>query len=155
MKIEFLPLFVQSAVSVLNELGISEVNPGEAGLAGQPHNGSGIVVRVGITGQLAGHVSYDLSTDTATAIAGVMLERKILQYDSTVQSAITELGNMISGRAMGSLGKEGYKVDITPPVIVTDTNIHMADKERPVCLGVPLVTEHGEISLTLSLRRVP
>ena len=155
MKIEFLPLFVQSAVSVLNELGISEVKPGEGGRAGQPRNGSGIVVRVGITGQLAGYVSYDLSTDTATAIAGVMLERKILQYDSTVQSAITELGNMISGRAMGSLGKEGYKVDITPPVIVTGAKIHMADKERPVCLGVPLVTEHGEISLTLSLRRVP
>lgn len=153
MKIEYINPFIRSAVSVLKEFAIAAVLPGDVTLARQTHNGTGMVVMIGITGRLSGWVTFDMSSETATAIASAMMGGKATEDQSRIQSAIAELGNMISGNAAGGLAKEGYKVDITPPMTISGSRISMTDQDKmPVCLVAPLDTEHGKITLNLSLR---
>lgn len=153
MKIEYIKPFVRAAVSVLEEFAVAEVLPGDVTLAGQTHNGTGMVVMIGITGRLSGWVTFDMSSETAAAIASAMTRAPSTQDQSHIQSAIAELGNMISGRAVSGLAKEGYKIDITPPVAISGSRIGMTDPENPpVCWVAPLDTEHGKITLNLALK---
>ena len=148
MKIEYINPFIRAAVSVLKEFAVAGIKPGEVTLARQTHNGTGMVVMIGITGRLSGWVTFDMSSETAAAIAAAMMRE---QDPVNIQSAIAELGNMISGHAIVGLAKEGYKIDITPPMTISGSTISMTDQDK-MCLVATLDTEHGKITLNLSLR---
>lgn len=152
MKIEYMHPFIRSAVSVLNEFAITGVLRGDVTEAVQAHQERGMAVMIGITGRLTGCVIYDMSSETAAAVASAMMGAQAAD-SSGIQSAIAELGNMISGHAAGQLAKEGYTVDITPPVTVSGGRIGMMDHgKNPACLVAQMDTGYGKISLTLSVR---
>ncbi|MNP65802.1 CheC-like family protein [compost metagenome] len=51
------------------------------------------------------------------------------------QSAISELGNMISGNASTILSNQGYVVDITPPrVIKSEQENHSGAPRKALCI---------------------
>lgn len=81
-------------------------------------------------------------------------ERKVF-YDDTCESAIAELGNVISGRATALFEDQGIKCTISPPTVISGrgTIISAVNMRR---LIVPLHTRLGDMDIAISLReRVP
>ncbi|MMZ67695.1 CheC-like family protein [compost metagenome] len=67
------------------------------------------------------------------------------------QSAISELGNMISGNASTILSNQGFAVDITPPRVITMDVIHAETGPRKA-LCIPLLMDGiGELDIQVMI----
>ncbi|MBP5450554.1 MAG: chemotaxis protein CheC, partial [Spirochaetales bacterium] len=64
-------------------------------------------------------------------------------------ATLTELGNMISGRAVTKLAELGYKFDVTPPAIFIGSSTIGDIVES---LIVPIDTSLGSFKINVALR---
>lgn len=80
-------------------------------------------IQIGMTGQLSGHVAFGLNEDVAIKMASAMMGGFPLDaLDAIGESAISELGNMISGNATTLMYNQGLIVDITTPQLLVSSN---------------------------------
>ena len=151
MKVEYINPFLAGASSVL-EMVLGE-KPVKEGLSAQPASFTSEQCNVvcGVTGQAQGQVIYGMSLVVADKIASHMLGEPIKTFDALAASAIAELGNMISGGAMGHLAEAGYICDITPPALVRGTKVEISTLNIPAIV-IKLRTNLGAMSITVSLQ---
>lgn len=151
MKVEYINPFLTGATSVL-EIVLGET-PARQGLSVQPQifTSEQCNVVCGVTGQAQGQVIYGMSLTTADKIASHMLGEPIKTFDALAASAIAELGNMISGSAMGQLSEAGYVCDITPPAIIRGSKVEISTLSIPAVI-IKLDTNMGPLSITVSLQ---
>jgi len=117
MRVEYINPFVESSVSVIREtLGV-EVKREQITLKSKAVPILDVAVIVGLVGQVEGRVLFDMKRETALKIASNMNGEKISEFDELAKATITELGNMITGRAVTKLSEMGYKFDVTPPAV--------------------------------------
>lgn len=103
-----------------------------------------IWIQIGLTGQVNGDIVFGLSEAVALRIISAMMGGFVVtELDELGRSAISELGNMISGNASTMLYNQGVHVDITPPRVV-DMNGFQVRR----ALTVPLIMEGiGEMEI--------
>lgn len=151
MRVEFVNPFISAAYHVLEaELGETP-EKGEVKLEESHHTPNDVTAIIGVVGRVSGTVLYSLSEKTATAMASAMLGQPIPVFDRLAESAVAELGNMISGRASALLEEAGYHCRITPPALVIGrrTIISTFPLQR---LVVSLLTRFGEVDIAVALR---
>ncbi|MNY80771.1 CheC-like family protein [compost metagenome] len=65
-------------------------------------------------------------------------------------SAISELGNMISGNASTILSNQGFTVDITPPKVIKSQSV--VDSATSKALYIPLtISGVGEVDIQVMI----
>ncbi len=106
----------------------------------------------GVTGMIEGQAIYGMSLLTVDRVASLMLGQPIHTFDPLAASAVAELGNMITGNAMGLLSDAGFVCDITPPSIVRGTNVQISTLNIPALVVPVMMEDIGEIELTISLQ---
>ena len=92
---------------------------------------NGVTLTVGFTRQMRGKVVYNMTTDTARYIASTMMMGvPVTKFGDLVQSAIREMGNMLTARAATKYAQQGLDVDITTPklTISQDYTIKISDE---------------------------
>lgn len=101
-------------------------------------------IQIGLTGQMNGDIVFGLSESVAMKMISAMMGGFVItEIDEMGKSAISELGNMISGNASTMLYNQGVHVDITPPRVVDLSAIHARK-----ALTVPLIMEGiGEMEI--------
>ncbi|MNC54214.1 CheY-P phosphatase CheX [compost metagenome] len=73
----------------------------------------------------------------------------ITEMDEMGQSAISELGNMISGNASTILSNQGVSVDITPPKLMKLEGMSVFPRRA---LSIPLLMEGiGELDIQVMI----
>ncbi len=154
MKAEFVEPFVAGAVHVLGlEMGEQPAR-GELRLEQAHYTTNDVTSIIGVVGAVSGTVLYGMSERTARALASAMLGRTITVFDGLAESAVSELGNMITGRASALLEEAGYLCTITPPALVIGrgTVITTDPFQR---LVIPLTTRLGELTIAVALKETP
>ncbi|EPY14410.1 MULTISPECIES: chemotaxis protein CheX [Paenibacillus] len=138
MRAEWIQPFLQSASTVIEQ--IVQVRPSRGELQMLSWSGThDFRIQVGLTGQLSGQVAFGLNEDVALKMASAMMGGSPLaSLDAIGESAISELGNMISGNATSLMYNQGISVDITPPQLLIS-----ADHPGPIqeVLAVPLLLD--------------
>ena len=82
---------------------------------------NGVTVEVGFIRQLRGTVVYNMTEDAAKYIASTMMMGvPVTKFGELVQSAIREMGNMLTARAATHFTELGLDVDITTPKLTID-----------------------------------
>lgn len=104
-----------------------------------------------IDGVVSGHIIYGLSISMARSVAEAMLGRQIKSLDGNAQSALLELGNMISGMAISRFDDKYSDVMLTAPVFVVGKNIYIAGNEIGYS-HTSLKSDIGDMSLTVALQ---
>ncbi|MCE5170132.1 chemotaxis protein CheX [Paenibacillus profundus] len=136
MRAEWIHPFLQSACTVIEQ--IVQVRPERGELEMLSWSGAhDFRIQVGLTGQLSGHVAFGLNEDVAIKMASAMMGGFPLEALDTIgESAISELGNMISGNATTLMYNQGLRVDITPPQLLVSS-----DHSGPInqAMAVPLI----------------
>jgi len=96
---------------------------------------------------MTGDVVFGLHEEVALKMVSAMMGGfTITQMDEMSQSAISELGNMISGNASTMLFNQGVKVDITPPKIIQSAQA--AGFSAKKALTIPLIMDGiGELDI--------
>ena len=151
MKAEFVNPFVTSASQVLQTETHAEVSKGQVTLADSPLVSDEVTVLIGVVGRAQGLVLYGMSEKTAKGLVGAMTGEAIDTFDALAESAVAELGNVITGLASGELERAGYPCKIAPPSVVVGkgTSISTLSIKR---LVIPLQTKYGDITVHVALR---
>ncbi len=151
MKADFINPFVTAMYFVLEkETGITPVK-GELKVEESAYTTEDITVMLGVVGQVQGAVMYGMSERTVKNLVSALSGEPVPILDANAESAVAELGNVITGRASAGLEQVGYRCKLTPPSVVIGrgTIISTISIKR---LLLPFDTEFGEIKCSIALR---
>ncbi len=111
-----------------------------------------LVTVLGFVGDIEGNVVYSFTNETGLQIVSKMMGMPYEQLDELALSALGELGNMTTGALAMNLEKVGYKVDITPPTVITGKEIKVTVDGMILNLPVNLFSE-DDVELNLVTRK--
>ncbi len=151
MRVEFINPFVKAAYDVLLAEVKSEIKKGELSIQSSAFTAEEVTVMIGVVGQVQGVVLYGMSERTAKNIVSAMTGQTVPIFDRIVESAIAELGNVITGRASAELEKAGFSCRVTPPMVIVGRGaiISTVSIQR---LVIPVEISSGSIEISVALR---
>ncbi len=113
--------------------------------------GTDIHIFLGVTGDLQGAIFFSAARENGLQLASSMAGMKFEQYDEIATSALQELLNITSGRALTTLGDMGIDADITPPSFLTGESMELRVPYPLVSLC--LLAGDAEFYMNLSLKK--
>lgn len=128
--------FLEACVSVVGMVAQTQLQVTSPKLVNSMTKGH-IAIKVGVVGELNGEVSFEMNPDNAKSIVSKMMcGMPIETLDEMACSALSELGNMVTGNAATIFSSMDILIDITTPRLVTD----MTDSDVAINKGlmVPL-----------------
>ncbi|MCG0237924.1 MAG: chemotaxis protein CheX [Firmicutes bacterium] len=151
MKAEVLNAFFRAAVETLRCEIKDSVHRGALTATIDPTLDSEVTVFLGAVGNPRGLVLFGMSRETALALASRMAGMPFATLDDLVLSAVAELGNVVTGRALMALSEQGYTCDLTPPSVMVGKGAYFSTLGIPR-IRIPLQTSLGEIRLDVALQ---
>jgi chemotaxis protein CheX len=151
MKAEYVNIFINSAVEVFKkELNI-HLSRKDLLKKNSPVPNLPISIIFGITGSISGQVVYSLDEDFAYKVAHAMLPNKLpAEVKKMVNSAVSEIANIITGQASISLAGDSDKINLTPPAVLMASDLMMDFLEIPT-IALTLISEIGELEINIAL----
>lgn len=144
--IRLINAFVRAAAETLEAELQVPVERGALALSGPDDPDSPVTGIVGLTGAMEGAIAIGVERATACAIASALLGEEFVEVTPLVASGISEICNIIAGRAAALLFEIGHRVEISPPIVVTGQEVRLRTVDLPR-LVVPFSTEFGRIEL--------
>lgn len=151
MRVEYINPFVESAFTIMKEVLQVDVQRKELYLKKSSQPVMGVATLVGLAGDVEGRVLIDMSQETAVKIASSMNGETLTEMDELVKATITELANMVTGHAVTKLHDLGFKFDLTPPSIITGSDMQVTDMNVEALI-VPLSVPHGLVEINVAVR---
>jgi len=159
MRVEYINPFVEAAFNVLKEVLGTDVKRGDLYLKSTTMQIQGVAALVGLAGDVEGRVLFDMTKDTALAVASGMNGEDMKVLDEMVKATITELANMITAQAVTKLHDLGFKFDLTPPALFTGDNMEISNHMEVEALIVPMEVglggHSGKIEINVVIRERP
>lgn len=153
MKADFINPFIMASTEVLNqETGRRlRIEKGPLVVLDSPYTSMDITVMIGVTGDVMGIIMYGMSERTAKNIVSEMMGQPVPVMDKMVESAIAELGNVITGIASKGLEQAGFPCTLTPPSLVVGRGalISTVNIKR---IRIPMETEIGDMEISVALK---
>lgn len=153
MKVEVISPFVTATIKVLEtEIGRSvPVEKGPLTIESTAHTCQDCTVLIGVIGAVQGIVMYGMSERTCKNIVSALLNERVVVFNEMVESAIAEMGNVITGIASADLEKAGFPSTLAPPTVISGRGVVISTINIKR-LQIPLLTEFGEIEVGVALR---
>ncbi len=150
ISVAYINPFLAAASKILKDMCNVESKVGKPYLKNNSNKTNGVMIMVGVTGDIRGQVIISLEEVVALDIASKMCMMQVTEIDDLVQSALSEFGNMILGNAATLLFSNNIGIDITPPTVyvgdVTVNNMHAQ------MIGIPITYDDcKEVELDVSL----
>ncbi|MFD1953685.1 chemotaxis protein CheX [Paenibacillus thailandensis] len=147
MKAEYINPFLESAKVVIEQVAQVKPSTGQLALKDVQFVENYIWIHIGLNGQMNGDIVFGLSEQVALKMVSAMMGGfAVSEMDEMSRSAISELGNMISGNASTLLFNQGVRVDITPPKVLHSAQT--AGYSAKKALTVPLLIDGiGELDI--------
>lgn len=147
MRAEHINPFLESARVVIEQVVNVKPTMGQLGIKDVKFIDKYVWIQIGISGHMNGDIVFGLHEDVALRIVSAMMGGfQITELDELSRSAISELGNMISGNASILLYNQGVKIDITPPQVIVKENAGKFEQKK--ALTIPLhIGDIGELDI--------
>ena len=121
----------------------------EGAVAGEDACGN-LTISIGVIGDLTGDILYTFPKETMLEMVRIMTGgMEVSEVDDFVTSAIGEISNIISGKAMIALSERNVVCDILPPKVVESEESVCA---YPVDSNTKINTEIGSVGLEVRLQ---
>jgi len=150
MDVKHVEPFLESFRHVMGQFGFASIRTGNLSKKGKELTGSGILLIVGIVGELKGNLVYIISPESAKKIASAMMNgTPVPQLDSMAKSAISELTNMLAAHAATGFSKIGVHIDISTPTFLQGESISITmASEKVLCLQ--LIADDATVDINIS-----
>lgn len=152
MRAEIINAFYEAAISVLENETKALFYRREMTVDRSDTTQEEVAILVGVTGAVRGIVVYEMDADTARNIASHMVGERLLLYDRMTESALGELGNMITGRASMKLENHDLTSDISPPSVITGRGVLISTVRIPAISILVASDDFGQIRIRMSLQ---
>ncbi|HOS56301.1 MAG TPA: chemotaxis protein CheX [Spirochaetota bacterium] len=151
MRVEYINPFVDSAMQILSSTVSKDLKRRDISLKPSLTPMMGVVIIVGLAGQVSGRLIIDTDKDTALKIASAMNQEELKEFDEMTYATLTELANMITGKAVTKLHELGFQFDLTPPALFTGDNIQISDNKIEF-LVVPIEMPQGRVEIIVGIK---
>jgi chemotaxis protein CheX len=153
MRVEYINPFVEAAFSILKSQVYENVKRSDLYLKSSTLSIMGVAAVVGLAGDVIGQVRFDMTKETALAVASIMNGEKLPVLDDMAKATIQELANMITAQAVTKLHDLGFKFDLTPPALFVGDNLEVSSDLNVEALIVPMeLGSHGKIEVNVAIR---
>jgi len=151
MKAELANPFIRAAVDVFQaETGV-KLTRTELKVKPAPIPTLPVSIIIGVAGAVKGQVCYSMSENCAYEVAKAMLPDKLpIEVKRYTNSAVSELANMITGKASIDLAGDDYIVHITPPAVFIGTGVYIDFLNVPT-IAVSFISELGVLEINIAL----
>jgi len=110
-----------------------------------------VSIVIGVTGPVKGQVVYSMDDNFAYSVAKAMMPNKLPnEIRKMINSAVSEVANMITGRASIEMAGENDMIDITPPAVFTGPGIRMDFLNIPT-ISLSFLSEIGILEINVAL----
>ena len=151
MNLEYADIFVKSASDVFQQEVSVNLKRMDLAKKDAPIPSRPISIIVGITGFVSGQIVYALDSEFANGITSAMIPGILPgNNQALVNSAISELANIITGKASIALAGGKEKLDLTPPVVFMASDGTMDFIVHPT-IAVRLLSELGILEINIAL----
>jgi chemotaxis protein CheX len=151
MRLDFVKMFVDSTAMLFKELIGPASDVPSVSMKPSPVAGREVMAVIGLSGDAQGRVIFDMDTFTAVQLAGHMLGEPSPGMTPLVRSSIAELASMAIGRAISRINDDGTKLTMTPPTVITGTNLVSYDQSFET-LVAPIKTSYGEVRVNITIQ---
>ncbi|MDR1663482.1 MAG: chemotaxis protein CheX [Clostridiales bacterium] len=148
MNADFINPFIQGVQSVFTSVANEAPALGSLFVKAAPYSAMPVTISLSIIGEITGEVVYTMKEADAFYVASLMMMgMPVTALDEMSQSAVSELGNMISGHVATIFYGKGIKIDITPPSFKLNATAadfpNMAKVSKVIC--IPLKFSAGQV----------
>jgi chemotaxis protein CheX len=150
VRYDFVNPFVSSAREILEEVLAGRIAAGKIRLSPAPVSSRGVTAIVGVTGEGEGRVLFDMTRETALAIATEMNQEAQTDLGRLAKDTLSELASMMTGRAITRLNDRGHHLRVSPPTLIAGDNVTISNAELET-LVVPLATSCGEVIVNVAM----
>lgn len=153
ISVDYINPFLMASSSIIKQMCLVEPKLGKPCIKEPVFLDNTLIIIIGFTGKINGHVLIAFDHDIACDIASKMIMMPVTELDDFAKSAIGELGNMIMGNTATIFSDQGIKMDITPPTVGTGSMSFTHAFAKNIC--VPL--EYGEnkkIEINIAIKGV-
>lgn len=144
--------FLMAFQNVMPQIGFQSIKRGKLSVKGKKLQTDGILIIIGIVGDLKGNVVYSMNMDDAKKISSkMMMGMPVDEFNEMAQSALSELANMLTANASTEFSKENIGISISTPTLMYGENITTKlSTEKVLCVEV-IVDEDIVIELNISI----
>ena len=143
MDVNHINPFLQSTISVFETVTQLKLAVGKPAMADFSFDKPTYTITVGVVGQMKGQAVLAMDIPNAIEVAGkMMFGMQLTEIDEMAASALNELSNMIMGNTATVFSTLGKIIDITPPIAMSGTDLHINADLQPI--RVPLLLNGSE-----------
>lgn len=149
MKAEYINPFISEFQRIFKEVTGDDIALSKSFIKQGQESTDNVRVEFQVIGDIQGMVALELSMESAKAVASAMMGGMVLpEMEEMARSAISELGNMVTGNATGKIAEQGFKVDITPPKVTSEVA-----KSEQAPLGFLFSNPNKAVEMNISLKQ--
>ncbi len=150
MDVNLVNPFIDSFLSVMPELGFKEIKKQGISVKGKNIRSLGVMIMVGIVGDIKGNVVYSLTNESAKQIASIMMMgMPVTELDDMAQSALSELSNMLTANASTNFEGKGTTINISTPTLMHGSDFE-AKMNTDKVLCVSLLVDNIPIEINIA-----
>lgn len=154
MNVNYLNPFIEASQNLIKDIAGMETKLEKVFLRGNSFTGDEVIIIIGVTGALIGHIILTLNKESMDVIVEKMYAGNANNLESELKrSAIAELSNMIVGNASSIFYKKGMKMFITTPTILTTKKVVISNKYPIICIPLSL-GEDDKIKLEINISAI-
>ena len=117
------------------QLGLTEVTKENVSLKENYIESPGVVIIIGLIGDVKGNIIYGITIEDAKKIAStMMMGMPVDDLNEMAQSALSELVNMLTANVATNFSKENITVDISTPTLIKGTFTANASTDKVICV---------------------
>lgn len=151
MRLDFVKIFIETTTEMLSQMIGPAVDVSAMAMSPTPVAGREVMSVIGLTGDVEGRVIFDMDLLTAVQVAGCLVGEPSPGMTPMVRSSIAELSSMAIGRAISRINDEGTKIRMSPPTVITGTNLVSHDQCFETLIA-PITTAYGEVRVNITIR---
>lgn len=150
MDVNHINPIIESFMTIMPQIGMQDVKRLGVSVKDRAIESPGVVIIVGLVGDIKGNIIYGMSNDDAKKIASdMMMGKEVTEFDELAQSAVSELTNMLTATVATNYFEQGISVNISTPTLIYGEFIANASIDKVLCIQMQVNEAIVEVNVSL------
>ncbi|EKO1911665.1 chemotaxis protein CheX [Clostridium botulinum] len=153
MDAKYINPFIDSFYNILPQIGFSNVTREDVTVKNSVES-LGILINLGIVGDIKGNIVYNIEGENGKKIASkMMMGLPVEELNEMAQSALSELSNMLTANASINFSNIGVNVNISTPTLMYGQDIKIKLNTDKI-LNIKIVADDIPIDVNVAFEKI-
>ncbi|MDU1321750.1 MAG: chemotaxis protein CheX [Clostridium botulinum] len=153
MDAKYINPFIDSFYNILPQIGFANVTREDVTVKNSVES-LGILINLGIVGDIKGNIVYNIEGENGKKIASkMMMGLPVEELNEMAQSALSELSNMLTANASINFSNIGVNVNISTPTLMYGQDIKIKLNTDKI-LNIKIVADDIPIDVSVAFEKI-